>query len=54
MVLRFFDKQPQIRNLRRKGAKHSLKEMELASRLIHLTRLSNNEAWLEIENDFLT
>ena len=53
MILHFFDIQPQIRNLRKKGAKHSLKEMELASRLVHFTKLSTNKAWLEIENDFL-
>lgn len=53
MVLNFFNKQPKIRSQRKKGAKHSLKEMELVSRLIYLTRLSKNEAWLEIENDYL-
>lgn len=53
MFLCFFNMQPQIRNLRKKGAKHSLKEMELASRLVHFTKLSTNKAWLEIENDFL-
>ena len=41
------------RNKRKKGAKHSLKEMEIASRLVYFTKLSTNKTWLDIENETL-
>lgn len=45
MFLRFFSSQPQIRAKRRKGANHSLKEMELVSLLIYFTKISREEGW---------
>ena len=53
MLLCFFNMQPQIRNKRKAGTKHSLKEMELVSFLIYFTRISTNEKWLDIENEYL-
>lgn len=51
--LHFFNRQKAIREKRKKGAKHSLKEMELVSRLIYFTKLSTNKAWLDIEDEYL-
>lgn len=53
MLLAFFNTQPQIRNIRKKGAKQSRKEMELVSRLVYFTRLSKKESWNDIENETL-
>lgn len=53
MFLNFFDRTESIRNKRKKGAKHSLKEMEIASRLVYFTKLSTNKTWLDIENETL-
>ena len=53
ILLRFLTTQPSIKDLRRKGAKYSKKEMELISNLIHLLRISTNESWLDIENETL-
>ena len=53
MLLCFFNMQPQIRNKRKAGTKHSLKEMELVSFLIYFTRISTNDKWLDIENEYL-
>lgn len=51
--LMFFNTQPGIRNKRKKGANHSKKEMDLVSRLVYLTRLSDNDKWLDIESEYL-
>lgn len=40
MLLTFFNTQQQIRAKRRAGANHSIKEMELVSRLVYFIRLS--------------
>lgn len=53
MLLRFLNTQPQIRNIRKEGAKHSKKEMELVSLLIYFTKLSRNESWYCIEEGYL-
>ena len=56
MLLKFFDTQESVRNFRKKGAKHSVKERALISRLIHFTKLSKKEIWLtddEILKSFL-
>lgn len=53
MFLAFFDKIESIASKRKKGAKHSIREMELVSILIHFTRLSKSKAWLDIENETL-
>lgn len=53
ILLGFFDTQEQVRNKRRKDAKHSLKEMEIVSLLVYLSRLSVNDSWTDIENDTL-
>lgn len=46
ILLDFFNTQEHIKNKRKKGAKHSLKEIELVSSLIYFTGLSKNESWL--------
>lgn len=54
MLLTFFNTQQQIRAKRRTGANHSIKEMELVSRLVYLIKLSRNkETWTDIENETL-
>lgn len=46
ILLDFFNTQEHIKNKRKKGAKHSLKEIELVSSLVYFTGLSKNESWL--------
>ena len=56
MLLKFFDTQESVKTFRKKGAKHSVKERALISRLIHFTKLSKKEIWLtddEILKSFL-
>ena len=54
MLLTFFNTQQQIKAKRRAGANHSIKEMELVSRLVYFIRLSKNEkTWTDIENETL-
>ena len=53
MFLVFFDTQEQVRNLRKKGANHSIKERDLICQLIYFTRLSTKECWLMEENETL-
>ena len=53
ILLDFFDTQDQIRNKRKKGAKHSLKEMDLVSQLVYFSNLSINKSWTEPENETL-
>ena len=53
ILLGFFNTQEQVRNKRRKDAKHSLKEMEIVSLLVYFSRLSVNDSWTDIENDTL-
>lgn len=53
ILLDFFDTQDQIRNKRKKGAKHSLKEMDLVSQLVYFSNLSTNKSWTEPENETL-
>lgn len=53
ILLDFFNTQDQIRNKRKKGAKHSLKEMDLVSQLVYFSNLSTNKSWTEPENETL-
>lgn len=53
ILLDFFDTQEQIRSKRKKGAKHSHKEMDLVSQLIYFSGLSINKCWTETENETL-
>lgn len=53
MLLMFFNTQENIRNKRKKGAKHSKKEMDLVSRLVYFTGLSHNERLKDIEDEYL-
>lgn len=53
MFLRFLSIQPQIRAKRKAGAKHSLKEMELVSRLVYFTGNSTNESYFCPEEKYL-
>ena len=56
MFLKWFNSQKSVYTKRRKGAKHSIKERILISRLIYFTRLSTEEVWLtddEILKSFL-
>ena len=54
MLLTFFNTQQQIRAKRRTGANHSIKEMDLVSRLVYFIRLSKKkETWTDIENETL-
>lgn len=56
MFLKFFDTQESVKIFRKKGAKHSIKERVLISRLIYFTKLSKKEFWLtddEILKSFL-
>lgn len=53
IMLWFFGTQQQIKEKRKKEAKHSMKEMALVSHLIYFTGLSINPKLLDIENDTL-
>lgn len=53
ILLDFFNTQDQIKNKRKKGAKHSLKEMDLVSQLVYFSNLSTNKSWIEPENETL-
>ena len=53
ILLDFFNTQDWIKNKRKKGAKHSLKEMDLVSQLVHFSNLSYNDCWKNIENETL-
>ena len=53
ILLDFFNTQDHIRNKRKKGAKHSLKEMDLVSQLVYFSNLSTNRSWTEPENETL-
>ena len=53
ILLNFFDTQEQVRNKRKEGANHSLKEMELVSLLVYFARLSDNKSWTDIVNETL-
>ena len=53
MFLDFFDTQSQVISKRRKGAKHSQKEIDLVCQLIAFTKLSLKECWKLENNDTL-
>ena len=56
MFFKWFNSQESIRSKRKKGAKHSIKERVLISRLIYFTKLSKKDVWLtddEILKSFL-
>lgn len=53
LMLTIFDLQPQVREKRRKGAKHSQKEIDLVCKLIYFTCISREKSWLQSENDNL-
>lgn len=53
MLLNFLRTVPTVRAMRKKGANHSVKEMELVSRLVYFTKLSTNKNWLDIESQTL-
>jgi hypothetical protein len=53
MFLDLFDKISPIVSKRKKGAKHSVKELELVSRLVYFTKLSTNKKLLDIESQTL-
>lgn len=53
MLLNFFNLQPQVVARRRKGAKHSQKEIDLVCQLIAFTKLSTKSCWTQTENDTL-
>ena len=53
ILLDFFNTQEHIRSKRKKGAKHSLKEMDLVSQLVYFSNLSYNDCWTDIENETL-
>ena len=53
MLLSFFDTQSQICSQRRTDVKHTMREMELVSKLVYLTGLSTNKDWNDIENEYL-
>lgn len=53
ILLDFFNTQDQIKNKRKKGAKHSLKEMDLVSQLVYFSNLSTNKSWIAPENETL-
>ena len=53
MFLKLFDRQKSIIDKRKKGAKHSVKELELVSRLVYFTKLSTNKKLLDIESQTL-
>lgn len=53
ILLDFFNTQDHIRSKRKKGAKHSFKEMDLVSQLVYFSKLSNNECWITSVNETL-
>ena len=53
MFLQLFNRQKSIVDKRKKGSKHSVKEMELVSYLVYFTKLSTNKNWLDIESQTL-
>ena len=53
ILLGFLDTQEHIINMRKKGAKHSLKEMDLVSKLVYFSNLSKAESWEYSENETL-
>ena len=53
ILLSFFDTQEHIKSKRKKGANYSIKEMDLVSQLIYFSNLSDNDCWIDIENDTL-
>ena len=53
ILLDFFNTQDHIRNKRKKGAKHSLKEMDLVSQLVYFSNLSKAKSWIEPESETL-
>ena len=53
ILLRFFNTQPQVREKRKKGANHSIKETDLVCQLIYFTKISQNKCWLVLENETL-
>ena len=53
ILLNFFNTQAPIKAKRKKGAKHSLKEMDLISQLVYFSNLSNNKCWTVSENETL-
>lgn len=53
MLLNFFDTQSQICSQRRAGVKHTMKEMELVSKLVYFTGLSTNKNWNDVECEYL-
>lgn len=53
ILLGFFDTQEHIKSKRKKGANYSIKEMDLVSQLIYFSNLSDNDCWIDIENETL-
>ena len=53
IILDFFDTQNHIKTKRRKGANHSLKEIDLVSRLIYFSNLSKSKSWTVAESETL-
>lgn len=53
MFLSFFDTQDQVVKKRRRGAKHSQKEIDLVCQLIAFTKLSKAKCWEKTENETL-
>lgn len=53
MFLNFFDTQSQVTIKRKKGAKHSQKEIDLICQLISFTKLSDKDCWTQLENETL-
>lgn len=53
MLLNFLRTVPTVREKRKAGASHSVKEMELVSQLVYFTKLSTNRKWLDIESQTL-
>lgn len=53
ILLCFFNTQPQIREKRKKGANHSIKETDLVCQFIHFTKISKKECWTVLENETL-
>lgn len=53
LLLTVLDNQPQVRSKRKKGAKHSHKEIDLVCKLIYFTCISREKSWLQSENENL-
>ena len=53
IILDFFDTQDHVKAKRRKGASHSLKEIDLVSRLIYFSNLSKSKSWTVAESETL-